>query len=275
MLGRMRMSTREVIHEYEAIAKRIFGFRNRRPDLSFRKTKLEQSVKSIASSHVDETDGRMISDNEGIKKGLSFVVAIQKTKEGDANTPALFRTYKGKGDPIDCEIWEAARATTAAPRFFAPAGITVEGNEQYFMDGAVKWNNPTDLLLHEAESHFGPHRTLGCLVSLGTGIRPSPFQDTGGGSFGKSYSFRELIRIASTLTDPEGVHQTIQDRLQGHQDSYFRFSVPYAKGKDKIKIHEYKRMRVLRQDTEEYLKQMSVSDKLDELVDVLTRKSVV
>lgn len=275
MLGRLRMSTREVIDQYETIAKQIFSFKNRRPDMSFRKTALERSVSSLAARHVDEKDTRMISNNNRIKKGLSFVVSLRKGGEaGDDNTPVLFRSYKGKGETPDCEIWEAARATTAAPRYFAPAQLKLGDKNNFFIDGAVKWNNPTKLLLEEAESHFGPHRTLGCLVSLGTGLRPSPLKEKGGGMLGKSYSVFELLKmVADMLTDPEGVHQTIEDRLKGHLDSYFRFTVPYVEGQERIRIHEYKRMRALREATEEYLAQKSVSDKLDELVDVLTNKT--
>lgn len=269
------MSTRDVIEQYENIAKKIFSFKNRRPDMSFRKTALERSVRSLAARHVDKKDARMISSNDRIKKGLSFVVSLRKAGEsGDDNIPVLFRSYKGKGESPDCEIWEAARATTAAPRYFAPAQLKLGDKDSFFIDGAVKWNNPTKLLLEEAESHFGPHRTLGCLVSLGTGLRPSPLKEKGRGMLWKSYSVFELLKmVADMLTDPEGVHMSIEERLKGHLDSYFRFTVPYVEGQERIRIHEYKRMRALREATEEYLTQKSVSDKLDELVDVLTHKT--
>ncbi|KAL2104754.1 hypothetical protein VUR80DRAFT_9714 [Thermomyces stellatus] len=282
MLGRLRMSTREVLHEYKTIAKKIFRIWNRRPDLSFGKKKLEQCVKSTTAAHVEQDDMGMISKTD-VDKGLCFVVSLRKAKDGDVNTPTLFRSYKrtgsngtrdeGTGDSPDCEIWEAARATTAAPRYFAPAQITVDGKVQYFVDGALKWNNPASLVLEEAESHFGRHRTLGCLVSLGTGLRPSPLKEKGRGGLGKSWSISEMVGLASTLiTEPEGVHNTIRDRLKGHMDSYFRFTVPHVSGQARIKIHQYKRMMSLCQATEEYLKEKETSDQLDKLVDVLINK---
>lgn len=274
----MRMSTRKVLHEYRTIAKKIFGFRNRRLDLSFGNTKLEKCVKSTTAAHVDECDKLMISNKFGVDKGLCFVVSLSKAEDSDGNTPTLFRSCKRNGNKSagefpDCEIWEAARATTAAPRYFAPAQITVDGKVQYFMDGVLKWNNPASLLLEEAESHFGPHRTLGCLVGLGTGLSPSPFNDQGGGKFGKSWSISELLRVATdVITDAEPVHQSIDERLKAHGNSYFWFTVSYVKRQERIKIHEYKRMVGLCQDTEEYLKRKNISDMLNELVNFLTNK---
>ena len=244
-------------------------------DMSFRKTKLEKRVKSIVSARVDRKDDKMIPKKTRFRKGLSFVVSLRKGGSGvDVNTPTLFRSYKGIGYSPDCEIWEAARATTAAPRYFAPAKITVEGRVQYFKDGAVKWNNPTKLLLEEAKSHFGRHRNLGCLVSLGTGLRPSPLKEKGGGRFGKTYSVFEIGKMAADIiTDPEVVHIDMQNRFKGHLDSYFRFTVPCIEGEERIRIHEYKRMESLLEATKQYLKKKAVSDQLDELVGVLINNS--
>jgi patatin-like phospholipase/acyl hydrolase len=68
-----------------------------------------------------------------------------------ANIPVLFRTYQSREMHLDCKIWEAARATSAAPTFFKRIEI---GREQPFIDGGLGRNNPSRLLLDEAKVYL-------------------------------------------------------------------------------------------------------------------------
>ena len=81
----------------------------------------------------------------------------------------LLRSYKtttiGEKD-YDCFIWEAARATTAAPVFFDP--VTLEEDGVTFTDGGIRDNNPINRVINEAELLW-PGRPIGCVVSIGTG----------------------------------------------------------------------------------------------------------
>ena len=66
-------------------------------------------------------------------------------------------------------IREAARATSAAPTYFPPLNL---GSGYTFVDaGAFGFNNPTTLVLKEAEliPEFAG-RSIGCVVSIGTGL---------------------------------------------------------------------------------------------------------
>ena len=83
----------------------------------------------------------------------------------DANIPVLFRTYPSRETHSGCKIWEAARATSAAPTFFKRIEI---GREQPFIDGGMGRNNPSKVVLDEANTLFKA-RPVGCLVSIGTG----------------------------------------------------------------------------------------------------------
>jgi len=61
-------------------------------------------------------------------------------------------------------MWEAARATSAPSTFFERVEI---GRAQPFIDGGVGRNNPSRVVLDEANT-LGT-RPIGCLVSIGTG----------------------------------------------------------------------------------------------------------
>jgi len=66
-------------------------------------------------------------------------------------------------------IWEAARATTAAPAYFDP----LQSGDEVFCDGALCNNNPTAIAVHEARMLF--HGVpLELLVSLGCGRADVP-----------------------------------------------------------------------------------------------------
>jgi len=269
MLGRLRMSTQEVIDEYEKLAKEVFRKKHRRFDGSFRESILESCIKETVRAQNCGT--RMLDFENGKPKGLAFVVAVRKG--GDENTPALFRTYESYDEVRDCQIWEAARATTAAPIFFKPAQFTLEDGTQTFIDGAVKWNNPSKLVLEEAKSHFGEQRHLGCLVSLGTGLRPNALDPHAKGHLGISYNIAELKRMTSDfLTDPEPPHLDIQSRLEGYPQCYFRFSLPCSEKLGRVRIHDYKKMPELRRETEDYLKKERVSMMIEDIVEALRRK---
>lgn len=274
MLGRLRMSTQEVIDEYMAISSKIFSKKNRRFDKSFKEDKLEEAMRAVIAPRVIDGNTRM-KDDEDIHKGLSFVVSFKKGD--DDNTPTIFRSYqRHKVDETQCQIWEAARATTAAPGFFKPAKIMMGIEEESFIDGAVKWNNPSWHVLSEAAARFpSPNQRLGCLVSLGTGLRPPVLKRDDKSErrwLRPTYKVKEIAKLAfSSLTDPEPPHRDIEGRLKNHSDSYFRFSVPYTPNEERVRIHEHKKMDILRENTEKYLKDRAESRKIDEIVDILCR----
>ncbi|SPN97063.1 uncharacterized protein DNG_00579 [Cephalotrichum gorgonifer] len=269
MLGRLRMTTREVIDEYEAISETIFRRKNRRFDRTYKEDKLVEAINKVAGSRTENL--AMAEPEDDTRKGRSFVVSVRK--EIDENIPFLFRSYKCQGQTTKCQLWEAARATTAAPGFFTTARVKMGNEYQTFVDGAVKWNNPSRQVMSEAEALFGPHRRLGCMLSLGSGVRPPSLNQNAKASFGVSYNISEMKRMTlDYLTDPEPPHLILKALLKGHTNSYFRFSVPAEDGEERIRINEYKKMGALRASTERYLARRDISAMIDQLVQVICRK---
>jgi hypothetical protein len=88
-------------------------------------------------------------------------------------TPTILRSYPDPPQrPAASREWlirEAARATSAAPTYFPP--LDVGGGYKFVDAGAFGFNNPTSLVLREAEQipEFRGRR-IGCIVSLGTGL---------------------------------------------------------------------------------------------------------
>lgn len=95
----------------------------------------------------------------------SFVCAT--TVNGDIQR---LRSYPSTTEePFNCTIWEAARATSAAPTFFAPIKFP---NGMKFRDGGLVANKPIFELINEVRKKY-PTRDISAIVSLGTGVSSS------------------------------------------------------------------------------------------------------
>ncbi|KAK1532742.1 uncharacterized protein CCOS01_04725 [Colletotrichum costaricense] len=285
MLGRMGMSTEEAINAYESFAKDVFRKKNRRR--WWNRTYKEETLVKIIQDNVTKkklAKTTMLDDTR--EKGLAFVCSATY----DAYEAYLFRTYKGSSNCAhNVEIWEAARATSAAPTFFHPISIEVESERDQYVDGAVTYNNPARLVLSEAESYFGPRRTLGFLLSLGTGLkvsdkkinvvpqgqlvdRPVVARQGSGALFSRG-TIKILKHAKASLTDSEPEHQALEQRFQKTNYAYWRLNLD--RGAADIKLNEYKKMGLLRAATEKYLQDIEVSTNIDKIVSMLHKKEGV
>jgi uncharacterized protein len=82
----------------------------------------------------------------------------------------VLRSYKPRGvgqNPYDYLLWEAVRATTAAPLYSEP--ITLEASQKTCVGGGILANNLIFEIEAEARRIWGK-REIGCLISLGTGF---------------------------------------------------------------------------------------------------------
>jgi uncharacterized protein len=173
------MTVDELKDQYMELGGKIFGdkrnFWNPLETLKYLKAEynyieLEKSLKAIF--------GDMTIDSDKIKTGLCIV-----SKRADTNsTWPLINHPKGKffDSQLDknknIPLWQAVRASSAAPTYFVPQMIDVgNGQKAAFVDGGVSMaNNPSFTLLMVATLRGFPfHWQMGVdnlsLVSVGTG----------------------------------------------------------------------------------------------------------
>lgn len=118
----------------------------------------------------------------------------------------------------NCQIWQVARATTAAPGLFPLAKF--EGRE--YLDGGFGANNPC----HEASMELSSLQPAchSCLISIGSGKRHNVSR------FAQSRLLRSLYYITAAVklaTETEVVHENMLDMAARSENfSYFRFDVP-------------------------------------------------
>jgi patatin-like phospholipase/acyl hydrolase len=174
-----------------------------------------------------------------IKTSNSVVLAI--TKDNVDAPPTLFKTYDRSESLKDCTIWQVARATSAATTFFR--SIKCGRDEIEFIDAGFGYNNPCDVLLDEAREIF-PNSELGCVLSIGTGLR----------GVVKIQDSRRSILTA--LKEMATSSQKVADRLEGRfGDStiYYRFDV--RRGLEDISLSDWKETSTISAHTRNYLQE--------------------
>lgn len=257
MLGRLRMSTKEALQEYDNCAAKIFSSKNKKTwSLSerFRATALQEVVQGIVKAR---GMGELMRDPERPKKGKVVVCVMPAEDIGDPHFVRSFYGDAGIEDNWDdgVTIWEAARATTAASSFFKPQMLGRGTASQPYIDAAIGVNNPVDYLLEEAVKEFGSGKRLGCVVSIGTGTRGVRLKRAVSGwrnvVQAPVYYYRLINTLKSTATDGEETHRRLQARLSPYPGSYYRFNVPEAA--ELVKLHHFERIPVLRSLTAKYL----------------------
>ena len=137
----------------------------------FNYKKLEIAIQDIVKKKLGDENAIMADTTENPEPIPTFVVAT-KALRAEA-PPTLFRSYQCEGHNADkCAIWEAGRATSAAPTFFKPIKIKVPPPGATYVDGGLAHNNPAELALSEARKIWTKARKF-CLVSIGTGRQSS------------------------------------------------------------------------------------------------------
>jgi patatin-like phospholipase/acyl hydrolase len=213
--------------------------------------------------------------------------------------PTLFRSYQCTGYNADkCTIWEAARATSAAPTFFKPIKIEIPTPGGTFVDGGLTHNNPAELALLEAQRIWSTVKRF-CLVSIGTGRLKSvkvvdrPSSVSAGSSSGAARSsslprskrprveepaarstdgLSALIKIGEICvqlaTNSEFAHQRLLRHSQSDdpdkQFPYHRFNV--ERDMHEIELQEWDQMEAIGSHATAYMDECEGESKRDKCV---------
>ncbi|KFY31329.1 hypothetical protein V493_01202, partial [Pseudogymnoascus sp. VKM F-4281 (FW-2241)] len=270
LLGRLRLSVPEAIDSYRVLAKNVFSEKKYWvQDGTFKATNLEMAIKKTIESKLGtgNAEARMfMTETVSCKTFVCAVPAKHINKQ-----PRLFRTWSADKNPgYNCAIWEAARATSAAPIFFKRIRIGDAGLQEEFIDAGMGCNNPVRYLVEEATKEFGPERGVACIVSIGTG-KPmvAGLKDS---SVIQNLFPLELVKVlASIATDTEHEASVMKSRLKNWPGLYHRLNV--EQGLQKISLAEWDKLGDVKTHTMEYLENDTVSKGIDVIVDALVGKS--
>ena len=197
-----------------------------------------------------------------ILKSEKFISFVCAKNAHNANIPVLFRTYQCRETHSDCKIWEAARATSAAPTFFKRIEI---GRKQPFIDGGLGRNNPSQVVLDEAKVLFGA-RQIGCLLSIGTG-QAEVISIKKPGLFQRIIPTDVIDALKAITTDCDATHQDMLGRFANLPNTYFRLNV--EQGMQGIDLAEWGKSSNVEAHTVLYMRRKEVDEKLALLVNAI------
>ena len=291
MLGRLRMSVEQALTVYRDVGNSIFGKKQRRAlrGINFVATRydhanVERAVKKITREYCREHEhGRCQADDKlewsnmrdkGVENARDLCQAVVITARAGASgkhsQPLPLRTYHYEHHPTlptrdpnmgvedsDLRIWEAARATSAAPFYFKMYEKKDEnGKLRRYKDGGTLLNNPAEKALNEVRDRRGlvqgVRKDPALLLSIGTGIRyDTPFANQQPEEFSRSrsadipffQSIRERLAIAKHIlvryTEGEIVHRIIKNQAGAEHLWYKRLNVD--KGLGEMDLGDWRR----------------------------------
>ena len=276
------MTTEEAMEAYATIAGAIFSSENKKwrvQDGTFKATTLENHIKRVISQQLhgkrmeqgrlrsDDGDDLMLDPSQNLETGKAFVCAMPMINMAH---PRRFRSYSVReNSSANCKIWEAARATTAAPTVFKGIAIGEPGHvKEEFIDGGIRCNNPAIQVMEEAKLVFGETRPVGCIVSIGTG-HPGTIGLSKPDTFQKILPTELIPVLKEIATDCEHTASTLDKRFENLPDLYFRFNVTHGAGG--ISLEEWKKMGDVSVHTKAYMEEISVRNSINLLVDLLQK----
>lgn len=196
-----------------------------------------------------------------ISKNVSEYGSSQKDNgyvDSENSAPYIFRSYdhwaanppvineRNPGVAHSVAIWEAARATTAAPFYFDPIKIA----NRRFGDGGFGNNNPAEEMRTEVSCMYGNDpKSIALLLSIGTGEIPITRIEKG--HFKKYAAYLNAAR--KLASDAEAAHNRLLGWKTDADLPYYRFNVPEGYGIDKIKLDEWKTTKWYSKDRESTL----------------------
>jgi hypothetical protein len=223
-------------------------------------------------------DPRVAADTTNCR---TFVLASRP--EGLGKAAVRMRSYATEdNDPFQAQIWQVARATSAAPTYFLPIDI----NGIRYGDGRIGWNNPTMEAINEA-NYVWPGRPIACVISVGTGLEDaiqvateSKAPSISGvlGQLFRSLTPKQAFELAvaqycvSCVTSCERTHgqvasNTAKFGIDGPWQ-YVRLNVP--QGMAKIGLQEWKKFQMIAALTEDYMEDINVRELKRQIAERLT-----
>ncbi|KAF2122505.1 acyl transferase/acyl hydrolase/lysophospholipase [Lophiotrema nucula] len=233
MLGRLRMDVDECIKAYKTLGLHIFGHLRWWRLTKYDYRNLEDAIKNVVKKNcVEHGDAEPCNGEHDLLRQYDFSCEdgpcknrTCKVYDHEEAVPQQYQSFDanelnpGRVQRNAVTIWEACRATSAAPLYFNK--VMIRGVR--YMDGGVGAgaNNPAAYALNEAEQmaqRRGQTKSIAAMISVGTGQKKaqSRFKNI----------FAILNHARRLITETQGPHNAVQTQLTKTNTPYFRFDVP-------------------------------------------------
>ena len=241
--GKPRYHAAELLGLYEAQGAKIF-----RRDPWHRIWALENLLEEKFPADGLEQVLKQYFGDTRVSEALAEVLVTSYDIE--RRKPFFFKRHDARQDPgFDWPMWQAARATSAAPTYFEPAKLEVAGSTDYFalIDGGVYANNPAMCAYAEARALW-PEENDFLVVSLGTGELTRSIRYEQARGWGLAKWAQPILGVVF-----DGVSDTVDYQLQDlcldevtRVSGYYRFQVTLDRANDDMDDASATNIRALR-----------------------------
>lgn len=266
VLGSLLVTASALVGLYSTLSKRLFSsklaaIRSLFKGHKYSAADAQRLFSEIVKEHTEDSNPDTLFT--GQSEDVSTKVFVTAVDSSDASgDPLVIRSYPTEFNlvPADVTIADAARATTAAPSYF-PSKRLPDGTVA--LDGGLIANNPSEVVISEARTQYGPNVRFGLLLSIGTGEkRPTQLRVTSAASI---ISFTKAL--GHIVTDSEKVHQRVYDRFEeSGLGTYIRINIP---GIGDIGLDDCKAIPKIIEITKEYMETEEMKKQRSEILSIL------
>lgn len=196
-----------------------------------------------------------------------FVLTSLKNALG---LPRILSTY----DPNDrtTRIWEALRATSAAPTFFEEMQFGTP--KVTYLDGGVGFNNPCAEVDYAAKALW-ENRSIGVIVSVGTGLQSlsSVKKMATWLPFGLGTDISLATALAGMATSTARVDNEMRRMYSSSDTQYYRFDVD--RGLANISLEQWMKEDEMASLTEQYMQDGEQMRRAHEFGEIMAKLSAL
>lgn len=196
-----------------------------------------------------------------------FVLTTLKNALG---LPRILSTY----DPNDrtTKIWEALRATSAAPTFFEEMAFGTP--RVTYLDGGVGFNNPCAEVDYAAKALW-EGRSIGVIVSVGTGLQsiPSVKKMASWLPFGLGTDIALASALAGMATGTARVDNEMKRMYYNTSTQYYRFDVD--RGLANVSLEQWMKEDEMAALTELYMRDAKQSRTAKQFGEIMAKLSAL
>lgn len=196
-----------------------------------------------------------------------FVLTSLKNALG---LPRILSTY----DPNDrtTRIWEALRATSAAPTFFEEMQFGTP--KVTYLDGGVGFNNPCSEVDYSAKALW-EGRSIGVIVSVGTGLQsiPSVQKMASWLPFGLGTDISLASALAGMATSTARVDNEMKRMYNNSDTKYYRFDVD--RGLANVSLEQWMKEDEMASLTEQYMRDGQQLRRAKEFGEIMAKLSAL
>ena len=194
------------------------------------------------------------------------------TKENPGNDPLFFNSWQArKAQQRNYLLRDVARATSAAPTYFAPeviSSLNRNAPSSLVVDGALVANNPSLCGYIESQHHRSENDVM--MLSLGTGFSSSVYESEEVKDWGKP---RWGLRVARLFIEggSDYAHNSMRNALnkEGQPQRYFRFNMSLDDDDFELDSTDSETLEALGNKAKELIKHKEKNEEMDALLSLL------